>query len=67
MAVLSSKKRKSLPKSDFAGPNRSYPIEDKKHAEAALMLINKGNLTPAEKKKVRAKAEKVLNHNGKKS
>ena len=65
MSKLTSKSRKALPKKDFAGPGKSYPIPDKDHAKAALMLINKGNLTPAEKAKVRAKAEKVL-HKGEK-
>lgn len=60
MAKLTAKQRKKLPKKDFAGPNESYPIPDKKHAKAALMLINKGKLTPSEKKKVRAKAKKML-------
>lgn len=36
MARLTSKARKALPKSDFAGPGRSYPMQDKAHARAAL-------------------------------
>ena len=41
MAKLSTSERKALPSSTFAGPGRSFPIPDKSHARAALMLINK--------------------------
>jgi hypothetical protein len=36
MAKLSSKTRNALPASAFAGPDRSYPIEDESHARNAL-------------------------------
>ncbi len=37
MAKLTAAKRKKLPSKDFAFPKkRSYPIEDKAHARAAL-------------------------------
>jgi hypothetical protein len=35
MAKLTAKARKAIPTSKFAGPGRSYPIEDKAHARAA--------------------------------
>jgi hypothetical protein len=35
MAKLTTKARNALPDSAFAGPNRSYPIEDKSHARNA--------------------------------
>ena len=35
MAKLTAKTRRSLPAKDFAGPDRSFPIEDKAHARAA--------------------------------
>lgn len=41
MARLTAGQRKALPSSTFAGPGRSFPIPDAKHARAALMLINK--------------------------
>lgn len=41
MAKLSKAKRSKLPAKEFAGPNRSYPITDAKHAKAAIMLSNK--------------------------
>jgi hypothetical protein len=36
MAKLTAKARKAIPAKDFAGPDRSYPIEDKSHARNAL-------------------------------
>lgn len=33
---MNAAKRNSLPKGDFAGPDRSYPINDANHARAAL-------------------------------
>lgn len=35
MARLTTKERNALPDSDFAGPHRSYPVEDAGHAKAA--------------------------------
>lgn len=60
MSKLSAAQRKALPAKTFAGPHKSYPIPDANHARAALALINKGGLTPAQKKKVRAAAEAKL-------
>lgn len=36
MAKLTSKARNQLPASSFAGPDRSYPIENASHARNAL-------------------------------
>ncbi len=38
MARLTAAQRNALPDSDFAGPNRTFPINDAAHARAALML-----------------------------
>ncbi len=58
MAKLSASQRRALPSSTFAGPNRSFPVNDKKHAKAALMLINKA---PASARpKIRARADAKL-------
>lgn len=35
MARLTAAERNALPDSDFAGPNRTYPVEDAGHAKAA--------------------------------
>jgi hypothetical protein len=64
MAKLTKGQRAALPTSKFAGPNRSFPVNDKAHAEAALMLVNKAKkLTPAEKSEVKAEARKELHRN----
>lgn len=36
MAKLTAAARKKIPGKDFAGPGRSYPIEDASHARNAL-------------------------------
>jgi len=56
MGKLTGEDRKALPAKDFAGPKRSYPVEDKAHARAALSRVST-NGSPAEKKEVRAKVE----------
>ena len=55
MARLNAKQRKSLPSGDFAGPNRSFPINDAAHARAALSLQRFAS--PATKARIRAKAK----------
>lgn len=59
MARLTTAKRKSLPKSDFAGPGRSYPVQDKAHARDAKAMAARF-ASPSVKAKVDAKADKVL-------
>jgi hypothetical protein len=39
MGLLTTKARKALPKKDFAGPDRSYPIPDPSHARNALARV----------------------------
>jgi hypothetical protein len=36
LAQLTASTRRALPDSAFAGPGRSYPMEDKAHARAAI-------------------------------
>ena len=36
MSLLTAKRRNSLPTKEFAGPDRSYPIQDASHAQNAL-------------------------------
>lgn len=53
--------RKALGGKEFAGPGRSFPIEDKDHAEAALMDVNKAKgLSSSEKATIRKKARAKL-------
>ncbi len=59
MAKLTTKARESLPGKDFAGPGRSYPIEDKGHAMAAKARAAEF-ASPSVKAKVDAKADRVL-------
>lgn len=65
MAKLTTKKRNSLPKSDFGLPgSRKYPMPDKNHAVKAkgraTQQVEKGNLSPASKAKIDAKANRIL-------
>ena len=64
MAKLTSKSRKALPKADFAGPGRSYPVPDKAHAAnakaRAAQAVNAGHMSAAEKAKIDAKASAKL-------
>ena len=57
MAKLTAKKRNALPAKSFAGPDRSYPIEDKSHARNALARVSQFG-TAALKAKVRAKVHR---------
>lgn len=58
MAKLTAADRKALPASDFAGPDRSYPMPDRAHAADAKARV--ANKSPALKAKVDAKADKIL-------
>lgn len=53
MAKLTAKARGAIPDKSFAGPDRSYPIEDASHARNALARV--ANKAPALKARVRAK------------
>lgn len=69
MAKLTVKARKAIPSSKFAGPSRSYPIEDKSHARNALARVSQHG-SPSVKAEVRAKVHKKypgigVNHTGK--
>ena len=64
MAELDAKARNAIPKKEFAGPNRSYPIEDAAHAKNALgrakQALNAGRLSESQYAKIAAKARKKL-------
>lgn len=64
MAKLTTKARKALPASKFAGPDRSYPVQDKAHARnakaRASQAVNAGRMSSSEKAKIDAKADRVL-------
>lgn len=64
MAKLTSQKRNSLSSSQFAGPDRSYPVPDASHAAnakaRASQAVNAGRMSTAEESKIDAKANAVL-------
>jgi hypothetical protein len=64
MAVLSDKQRNNLSDEQFAGPNRTYPIPDKRHAilakGRALQEWKLHHITHAEYESIVSKAEKVI-------
>lgn len=61
MATLNAKQRKASATIKTGGEAK-FPIPDKAHAKAALGRINQAKppLTPAQKAKVRSKANRVL-------
>lgn len=69
MSKLKNEERDELPKSKFALPEeRKYPIEDEAHARnakaRAAQQERAGNLSAADRKRVDAKAEEVLERKG---
>lgn len=56
MARLKAKTRNALPDSDFAGPGRSFPVNDASHARNALARV--ANRSSDLKAAVRAKVAK---------
>lgn len=64
MAKLTTAKRKSLKPSQFAGPDGSYPVEDRAHAidakGRATQEENRGLLSAAMAGQIKAKASKVI-------
>lgn len=64
MAKLTTAARNALPNSAFAGPNRSYPVNDPSHARNALSRVSQFG-SSALKSKVRAKVHKKFSSIGK--
>lgn len=66
--TLTTRARKALPKKDFAGPGRSYPVENKKHARLAKAMasraVNDGRMSRGEERKIDAKANRKLGKSG---
>lgn len=65
MAELTEKKRDSLKSSQFGLPDeKKYPMPDKSHARNAKARASqqeeKGNLSVADKRKIDAKADRIL-------
>jgi hypothetical protein len=70
MAKLTTKQRKKLPKKAFAGPGRSYPVNDRAHAAnakaRATQQVKAGHLSASAAARIKAKANKVLGKKKKK-
>lgn len=66
MAKLTTAERHSLPRSEFAGPDRSYPVPDRSHAANAKARASQaehaGRMSKGEERRIDAKADKVLHH-----
>jgi hypothetical protein len=64
MAKLTAKKRNALKANQFAGPDRSFPVNDKSHARnakaRASQAVNAGRMSSSEKARIDAKADRVL-------
>ena len=60
----------ALPAKSFAGPGRSYPVEDKAHARSAKSRVSaaehSGRMSKSEEAKIDARANKVLGKGKKK-
>lgn len=70
MAKLTAKKRNALPSLSFAGPDRSYPVQDKAHAAnakaRATQAVKAGRMSASTAAKIKAKANRKLGKKGSK-
>ncbi|HJY22905.1 MAG TPA: hypothetical protein VJ279_08480 [Hanamia sp.] len=71
MTALTTKRRKALPKAEFALPGkRAYPVDTKARAAnakaRATQMLSKGKLSTSQKAQIDKKANKVLGKNKKK-
>jgi len=66
MAKLSAGKRRSMPEKDFAGPGKSFPINDATHARLAISGATRseraGNISSSEAAHIKAVAREKLRH-----
>lgn len=64
MTKLTTTSRDKLPERDFAGPGKTYPIEDKAHAAnakaRAAQAVKAGRMSKSQEKSIDAKANKKL-------
>ena len=61
---MTAEKRNDLPGKSFAGPDRSYPINDASHARNALARVSQFG-SPSLKSKVRAAVHRKYPNIGK--
>lgn len=64
MANLTAAKRRKMPKKQFAGPGKSFPINDAEHARLAIGGATRseraGNISASEADKIKAAARAKL-------
>lgn len=64
MATLYAAKRKQMPKGEFAGPGKSFPVNDPTHARLAIGGATRsehaGNISAEEAERIKAKARGKL-------
>lgn len=64
MARLTAPARKGIPTGKFAGPNRSFPVEDAVHQRMAISGAtrsqNAGNISPEQADRIKATARALL-------
>lgn len=64
MGKLSASHRKHLKSSQFAGPGRTFPVNDKSHAAnakaRAAQAVKAGRMTKAQEARIDARANRVL-------
>jgi len=69
MVKLIAGKRASMPKSQFAGPGKSFPVNDKVHQRMAISGATRseraGNISESEADKIKARARGLLGGIGK--
>lgn len=64
MSVLSAGDRKEMPRGEFAGPGRTFPVNDKTHQREAISGATRsehaGNISESEADSIKAKARAKL-------
>lgn len=64
MANLTASRRKAMPRKSFAGPGKSFPINDPEHARLAIGGATRseraGNISASEAASIKAKARAKL-------
>lgn len=64
MANLTAAKRRKMPAKSFAGPGKSFPVNDKTHARLAIGGATRaeraGNISEAQEAKIKATARAKL-------
>lgn len=68
MARLSAATRRRMPKSEFAGPGKSFPVNDRAHARLAIPMATRsaraGNISASTAAHIKARARAKLHGRG---